>query len=44
VSIQNQFQLKLMKVNCNMKNNMNKKFEDEDDEELWLINSREEHK
>jgi hypothetical protein len=33
-SIQNQFQMKLIKVNCNLKNNMKKEFEDEDDEEL----------
>jgi hypothetical protein len=32
VSIQNLFQMKLMKVNCNLKSNMNKEFEY--DEEL----------
>jgi uncharacterized protein YqfA (UPF0365 family) len=34
VSILNLFQMKSMKVNCNMKDNMNKEFENEDDEEL----------
>jgi hypothetical protein len=36
MSIENLFEKKLMKVNCNMKENMKKEFEDEDedDEEL----------
>jgi hypothetical protein len=33
-SIQNQFQMKLMKVNYNMKDNMKEEFENEDEEEL----------
>jgi hypothetical protein len=38
VSIQNQFQMKLMKVNCTVKSKMNKEFEH--DEELWLIQEK----
>jgi hypothetical protein len=39
-SIQNLFQIKSMKVNCSMKDNINKEFEHEDDEELWLIREK----